>query len=94
MSEMNSTTRIPASISAEKVVHHRLVVHRHELLADGDRQRVEPGAGSAGQDDAFSFHDECEGGLGGLSEPFASIPLAGDLVAPCAVGEVPVHRLR
>jgi hypothetical protein len=37
----------------QRVVNHRLVVHRHELLADAVRERMESGAGTAGQDDAF-----------------------------------------
>ena len=35
----------------ERVVDHRLVVHRHELLADALRDRVEPRASAAGEDD-------------------------------------------
>jgi len=38
----------------ERIVHERLVVHRHQLLRDAEGQRVEPRAGAAGQDDAFS----------------------------------------
>ena len=38
---------------AERVVDHRLVVDRHELLADGQGQRMQPGAGPAGEDDPF-----------------------------------------
>ena len=37
----------------ERVVHHRLVVHRHQLLANGQRERVEARAGAAGEDDSF-----------------------------------------
>ena len=37
----------------QRVVDHRLVVDRHQLLADGERQRVEAGAVAAGQDDAL-----------------------------------------
>src|SRR2546427_284461 len=36
------------------VVDHRLVVHRQELLAGAEGERVEPGAGSAGKDDALA----------------------------------------
>ena len=36
----------------ERVVDHRLVVDRHQLLADAQGHRVQPGAGAAGQDDA------------------------------------------
>ena len=35
----------------ERVVDHRLVVDRHDLLADAASDRVEPGARAAGQDD-------------------------------------------
>ena len=37
----------------QRVVHHRLVVDRQELLADHTRQRVEACTRPAGQDDAF-----------------------------------------
>ena len=36
----------------QRVVDHRLVVDRHELLADAEGDRVQPGAGAAGQDDS------------------------------------------
>ena len=41
---------------AERVVDHRFVVDRDELLGDGEGGRVQPGAGSAGEDDAFALH--------------------------------------
>ena len=37
----------------QRIVDHRLVVHRQQLLADGARQRIQPRAGAAGQDDPF-----------------------------------------
>ena len=37
----------------QRVVDHRLVVHRQQLLADRDGDRVQAGAGAAGEDDAF-----------------------------------------
>jgi hypothetical protein len=37
----------------ERVINHGFVVHRLELLAGDERQRIQPGAGAAGQDDAF-----------------------------------------
>ena len=37
----------------QRVVHHRLVVDRHELLADRPRQRMQPRPRAAGEDDAF-----------------------------------------
>jgi hypothetical protein len=40
---------------AERVVDHRLVVHRQQLLADGQGGRVQAGAGAAGEDDAFAL---------------------------------------
>jgi len=40
---------------AERVVNHGLVIHRHELLGDRLRYRLEPGAGASGQDDAFAL---------------------------------------
>ena len=36
----------------QRVVDHRLVVDRHQLLADAQGDRMESGAGAAGQDDA------------------------------------------
>ena len=39
---------------AERIVNHRLIVHRHELLADRMGQGVQAGAGAAGQNNAFS----------------------------------------
>ena len=39
---------------AERVVNHGLVVHRRQLLADGQRGGVQAGAGAAGEDDAFA----------------------------------------
>ena len=46
---------------AERVVDHRFVVDRDELLGDGQGGRVQPGAGAAGEDDAFPG----EWGMGG-----------------------------
>ncbi|MNV78999.1 hypothetical protein D3C71_1725290 [compost metagenome] len=40
----------------ERVVDHRLVEDRQQLLADGKRRRVQPFAGAAGQYDAFAHH--------------------------------------
>ena len=37
----------------ERVVHHRLVVDRQQLLADGQREGVEARAAAACEDDAF-----------------------------------------
>jgi hypothetical protein len=41
---------------AERVVDHRLVVNRQQLLGDCFGHGVEPGAGAAGKDDAFAIH--------------------------------------
>ena len=38
----------------QRVIHHRLVVHRHELLAGAQRERMESRAGAPGEDDALS----------------------------------------
>jgi len=40
---------------AERVIDHRLVVHRQQLLADALGDRIEPGAGTAGEDDALAL---------------------------------------
>ena len=45
----------------EGVVDHRLVVDRQELLADDGGGGVEPGAGAAGEDDAFTHGWSPEG---------------------------------
>ncbi len=42
--------------AGQRVIDHRLVVDRQQLLRHGNGQRVKPGAGTAGQDDAF--HDD------------------------------------
>ncbi len=42
--------------SSERVVHHRLVIDRQELLADAASNRVQPGAGAAGQNDPLQRH--------------------------------------
>ena len=39
---------------AQRIVDHRLVVHGHELLAHGQRQRMQACAGPAGEDDPLS----------------------------------------
>ena len=39
---------------AERVIDHRLVIDRQQLLADGQRGRVQAGAGAASKDDAFA----------------------------------------
>ena len=39
--------------NAQRVVDHRLVVDRHQLLADRMGQRMQARAGAAGEDDAF-----------------------------------------
>ena len=39
----------------QRVVDHRLVVHRQQLLAQRQRGRVQPGARAAGQDDASAW---------------------------------------
>ena len=38
----------------QRIVDHRLVVDRQQLLADRPRDRMEPGAGPAGENDAFA----------------------------------------
>ena len=48
----------------QRIIDHRLVVDRHELLAHGDGQGIEPGAGAAGEDDAFAGHGDVGWGGG------------------------------
>jgi len=40
---------------AQWVIHHRLVVDRQQLLADGKGSRVQAGAGAAGENNAFAL---------------------------------------
>src|SRR5580704_16375232 len=37
----------------QRIINHRLVVDRHQLFVHGERRRVKPGAGAAGEDDAL-----------------------------------------
>ena len=39
---------------AERVVHHRLVVHRQQLLAERERRRVQARSRAAGEDDSLA----------------------------------------
>jgi hypothetical protein len=49
---------------AQRVVDHWLVVDRQQLLGDGQGSRVQPGAGAAGEDDAFALgHEDFSPGL-------------------------------
>jgi hypothetical protein len=45
----------PPASACERVVDHRLVVDRQQLLGDRLRDRVQPRAGTAGEDDALAF---------------------------------------
>ncbi len=38
---------------AQRVIHHRFIVHRQQLLADNSRDRVESGSRTSGEDDSF-----------------------------------------
>lgn len=40
----------------QRIVNHRLIVDRHELLRHRDRQRIQPRARAAGQDDSLTYH--------------------------------------
>jgi len=56
--EISRMSRMPASISVrQRVVHHRLVVHRQQLLGKHLRDRVQPRAGATGQYDATPHSD-------------------------------------
>jgi hypothetical protein len=61
---------------AQRVVDHRFVVHRDELLGDGQGGGVQPGAGAAGEDDAFALH-----GLGFLQFVRISVSMRS---TPCS----------
>ena len=37
----------------ERIINHRLVIDRLELFARDQRERIQPRAGAAGEDDAF-----------------------------------------
>ena len=43
----------------QRVIDHRFVINRKELLAEGQGQRVEPGARAAGEDYAFHRNLKC-----------------------------------
>jgi hypothetical protein len=63
---------------AERVIDHRLVVDRQQLLADALGDRIQPGAGAAGQDDTAALSHErgsfgrSAQGCAGYCEGFAS----------------------
>ena len=39
----------------ERVIHHRFVIHRLELFARDQRERIQPRTRAPGEDDAFHF---------------------------------------
>ena len=39
----------------ERIINHRLVINRLELFARDQRERIQPRAGAAGEDDAFHW---------------------------------------
>src|SRR5690606_30514462 len=41
----------------QRIIDHRLVVDRQELLGDRKRQRMQPRAGAASENDALAAHD-------------------------------------
>ena len=75
---------------AERVVDHRLVVDRQELLADHPGQRVEPGPRAAGQDDPLRRGRRAAGFMSG--PPARAVPGGSRRTgrpAPVLVLEVP-----
>ena len=69
---MTRTSRMPAIMSVdERVVDHRLVVDRHQLLGDALRDRPQAGARAAGEDD--STH---------VSSHLVEGPVAGQALLP------------
>ena len=38
-----------------RIIDHRLVIDRHQLLADSQCQRMEARSGASGEDDSFAF---------------------------------------
>ena len=65
----------------ERVVDHRLVVDRHQLLADRLGDRIEPRAAATGQDDPSHGRS-----VGGWSEARGAVP------APRSLGRCPPRR--
>ena len=62
---MIKISRMPESINTlSGIINHRLVVNGHELFAHRARQRIEPRAAAARQDDAL------EGGCWGVGGEF------------------------
>ena len=55
---------------AERVVDHRLVVDRHQLLADRNCHRVQPCAGATSQNNSFCGMSRGHLGLGHIMSPF------------------------
>ena len=73
----------------QRVVHHRLVVHRQQLLGDALRDGVQPRAAAAGEDDAF--HDDRLQSLPILQLVELQVLAAADRVDPFAMRQVPAH---
>ena len=71
----------------QRVIDHRLVVDRHELLRHRQRHGIEARAGAAGEDDAL--HDLRHR----QAQAFAVVLAARDRLAPGPVREVPGHGL-
>src|SRR5690606_15034800 len=74
------------------VVDHRLVVHGQQLLADPARDRVQAGAGTAGQDDALALrHGVLPPPSGRGADAFEPVAAVQHPLHPVLVGQVPVH---
>jgi hypothetical protein len=39
----------------QRIIHHRLVIHRLELFARDQRERIQPRPGATGENDAFHW---------------------------------------
>ena len=60
---------------AQRVVHHRLVVHRQQLLAHRKGGRMQPGSAASGEDDSLSFHVSLAPSLDDRRSQFIEQPL-------------------
>ncbi len=57
----------------ERVVNHGLVIHGQQLLGRDPRERVQPGAGTPGEDD-LPFHSITSKSVNGKINPFSNVP--------------------
>ena len=72
----------------QRVVDHRLVVDRQQLLRRRQRHRMQPRAGAAGEQDALHAAMPC------LAQPLAGVAGGAHRLPPGAVRQIPVDGAR